>query len=105
MAEHAGRIAELISDDPQAIAAFVKAWNKPGYGVYRCVSTLQPGATRRSLETVDNAAGIYCDLDLRTLRQSRDEVLQTLRRLPLCFEIRDSGGGFHVGPISKNRQA
>jgi hypothetical protein len=30
----AGRIPELITDDPAAIEAFIKRWDIPGRGVY-----------------------------------------------------------------------
>jgi hypothetical protein len=92
----AGRIPELISDDPVAIAAFVKKWDIPGRGVYECVSILKPGATRRSLETVDELSQIHNDIDLRSLATPGEEVLNKLQNLPLPLELRDSGGGYHV---------
>jgi hypothetical protein len=94
--KHAGRIPELISDDPVAIAAFVKKWDVPGRGVYECVSTLKPGATRRSLETVDELHKIHTDVDLRSLATPSEKVLSRLQGLPLPLELRDSGGGYHV---------
>ena len=92
----AGRIPELISDDVVAIAAFVKKWDVPGRGVYECVSTLKPGATRRSLETVNELPQIHSDVDLRSLATPGGQVLNKLQNLPLPLELRDSGGGYHV---------
>jgi len=92
----AGRIPELITDDPAAIAAFVQRWDVPGRGVFRCVGILQEGARRRALETISHLDHVHVDIDPRTLRETSEEVLRKLRQLPVQFEIRNSGGGFHV---------
>ena len=97
----AGRIPQIITDDPDAIAAFIHKWDIPGRGVFRCVSTLKPGATRRALDTVDELAFVHVDVDLRTLRESRDDVLRRLRQWPIQPQIRDSGGGFHIALLLK----
>jgi len=97
----AGRIPQIITDDPEAIAAFTHKWDIPGRGVFRCVSTLKPGATRRALDTVDELAFVHVDVDLRTLRESRNQVLKQLRQWPIQPQIRDSGGGFHVALLLK----
>jgi hypothetical protein len=92
----ADRVPELISDDPVAIAAFVKKWDVPGRGVYECVSVLKPGATRRSLETVGELYQVHTDIDLRSLATPSEIVLSRLQGLPLPLELRNSGGGYHV---------
>jgi hypothetical protein len=92
-----GRIPELITDNPVAIDAFAKRWDRPGYGVYECVSLLRPGSRRRSLENVGYSWLIHLDIDLRTLKETYEEVLRKLKQLPSWIEIRDSGGGgFHL---------
>jgi hypothetical protein len=93
--KRSGRIPELISSDPAALEEFARRWDKPGYGVYECVSPLQEGARRRSLETVAALVLLHNDIDLRTLQETREEVLRRLTALPIPLEIRDSGGGFH----------
>jgi len=75
-----GRIPELISDDPVAIAAFIKKWDIPGRGVYECVSILKPGATRGSLETVDQLSQIHNDIDLRSLATPEFDHVNKLRK-------------------------
>jgi hypothetical protein len=94
--KHAGRIPELISDDPTAIEQFAKKWDQPGRGVFECVSPLRESARRRALETVAALTQLHVDIDLRKLTNSREEVLYKLQQLPLRLEIRESGGGFHV---------
>src|SRR5215510_11457518 len=49
----AGRIPQLITDDPEKIAAFIKRWDIPGRGVFRCINPLRPGATSRSIENIE----------------------------------------------------
>jgi hypothetical protein len=60
-----GPIPEIITDDEEAIAAFVRKWNIPGYGVYRCVGILRDGARRRSLDTIGVIPHIHIDIDAR----------------------------------------
>jgi hypothetical protein len=92
-----GKIHELISDDPAAIEAFARSEDRPGRGVYFCVSTLKPGARRRSLETVDKAAALYVDIDFKDIVETPAEVDARLRTLWLRpGEIRNSGHGRHV---------
>jgi hypothetical protein len=94
--KRAGRISELISDDPAAIERFCTKWDRPGRGVFECVSPLRKGARRRALLTVAALTQLHVDIDLRKLTNSREEVLAKLQQLPLRLEIRDSGGGFHA---------
>jgi AAA domain len=91
-----GPIPEIITDDEEAIAAFVRKWNIPGYGVYRCVGILRDGARRRSLDTIGVIPHIHIDIDARALQESKAEIFKRLRGLPAHPEIRDSGGGYHV---------
>jgi AAA domain len=94
----AGRIPCLITDDPEAIAAFIKRWDKPGRGVYQCINPLRPGATRRSIEDVGIIVRIPADIDYRDLITAPDEIEQRLRSLPLLPTwVRRSGGGLHIG--------
>jgi AAA domain len=94
----AGRIPCLISDDPTAIAAFVKRWDVPGRGVYCCINPLRPGATRRAVETVGAIERLPVDIDFKDLAATAEEVEQRLQSLPLQPTwLRKSGGGFHVG--------
>jgi hypothetical protein len=96
--KRSGRVPQLFSNDPAAIAAFVSRWSRPPYGIYECVSLLRAGARTRSLENVGCSLYIHFDIDLRTLEESYVEARQKLTRaLPLWVEIRDSGGGgFHL---------
>ena len=91
-----GQIRHLISDDLAAIETFARKYDRPGFAVYDCVSILRPGATRRSLRTVAELPVIHVDIDARTLATPAETILSTLIDLPLPFEIRFSGGGFHV---------
>jgi hypothetical protein len=94
----AGRIPRLISDDPKAIAAFVKRWDVPGRGVYCCINPLRLGATRRAVDTVGVIERLPVDIDFKDLAATPEEAEQRLQSLPLQPTwIRRSGGGLHVG--------
>jgi AAA domain len=92
----AGRIPQLFSTDPAAIAAFVKRWDQPGRGVFYCVGILKPGATRRCREELAAIEGLHFDIDYKDIREPPEEIERRLRRLPLPTTLRRSGGGVHV---------
>ena len=71
-AEVKGAPRELITNDRERIAAFVKAEDKPGRGVFFCPNPLKPGATRRAKETVDRIVEIGVDQDSKDIQESQD---------------------------------
>jgi hypothetical protein len=76
---------------------FSRRENKPGRGVYDCIGVLKAGAKARRKDDVAELEQIVVDLDLKNIKQPRDEVLQCLRQLALSpSEIRDSGFGLHA---------
>jgi hypothetical protein len=93
-----GRRPQIITDDPDAIAAFSAKWDVPGRAVYRCVNPLKPGATRRRIETIAAVEQLHADVDvLKDLVETFEEVDTRLLHLPLQPTwVRDSGGGRHV---------
>jgi hypothetical protein len=94
----AGRIPCLISDDPRAIAAFIKRWDIPGRGVFYCINPLKPGATGRTIESVAAIERLAVDLDFKDLVDVPGKIEECLRALPLAPTwVCKSGGGFHVG--------
>jgi hypothetical protein len=92
-----GMAAQLFYTDAAEAAKFVAQWSKPGFGVYDCIGWLKDGAARRRKEEVVELDHIVCDLDLKNIEQTRDQVLQCLKGLVLPpSEIRDSGFGLHA---------
>jgi RecA-family ATPase len=90
-------VHECIADDPRVIEAFAKREDKPGRGVYDCVSTLKPGARRRSLETIGESSALHIDIDAKDITEDLDVVDARLAELPLPpSEVRNSGHGRHV---------
>ena len=93
---------ELFYTDDDAGRAraemFSQRENKPGRGVYDCIGVLKADAkARRKDDVTAELEQIVVDLDLKNIKQSRDEVLQCLRQLALSpSEIRDSGLGLHA---------
>jgi hypothetical protein len=81
-------VAQLFSDDEEgAIRAFVAKHDRPGFAVYRCVSALKAGASRRCLETVARVEQLAVDIDFNDLEESPDEVETKLLHLP-CSQQR-----------------
>ena len=91
-------VAQLFSDDEEgAIRAFVERHDRPGFAVYRCVSALKAGASRRCLETVAWIEQLAVDIDFNDLEESSDEIETKLLHLPLQpTMVRSSGGGLHI---------
>jgi RecA-family ATPase len=93
----AGRIPQLVTDDAEAIAAFVKRWDVAGRGTFYCVSTLKPGEHKRSRGTIEAIEELHVDLDPKDVAESMDVVDGKLGQLGLPpSEIRNSGHGRHV---------
>jgi hypothetical protein len=92
-----GGLKELFSNDPAAIEAFVKRWDKPGRGVYRCVNPLKPGATVRRIETVAAIERVHLDIDFKDLEESEEEIDAKLLQFGLePTAVYRSGGGRHL---------
>jgi RecA-family ATPase len=91
-------VAQLYYPDTEAGRAQAEAWSKQkderGFSIYSCI-----GKLRCQPRNKDNVAELPClilDLDLRAMRESREEVLACLHGLSLPpDEIHDSGGGLH----------
>jgi hypothetical protein len=92
-----GAAHECIADDRTVIDAFAQREDRPGRGVYDCVSPLKQGARRRSLDTVGEIVALHVDIDGKDVTESLDNIDARLASLPLPpSEIRNSGRGRHV---------
>jgi hypothetical protein len=88
---------ECIADDPRIIEAFAQREDRPGRGVYDCVSLLKPGARRRSLDTVATRDALHVDIDAKDIVEDLQAVDARLAGLLLPpSEVRNSGHGRHV---------
>jgi RecA-family ATPase len=91
-----GRPVHLISDDAEAITAFVKRRDVPGRAVYYCPNPLKAGATARNLETVAQVDEIWTDHDFKDFEDPPEEVTSRLLQLPLePTTVNNSGHGLH----------
>jgi hypothetical protein len=77
-----GPVAQLFSDDAHRIEAFVTKYDRPGLAVYRCVSPLRSGATRRSVEDVACIDRLCVDIDFKDLVEIEKEVDDKLSAAP-----------------------
>ena len=99
MANEGGkRPVSLLTDGVTQLGKFVVDHDRPGRAVYACVSPLRDDATARRADTVAMLTMLHVDIDMKHLTVPeevvRSTLIETCRLLP--FEIRFSGGGFHV---------
>jgi hypothetical protein len=94
----------LLTRQGVDIIRFRDEWDKPGRAIYICASTLIPHAqplpgkfSPRCKENVSELIGLWVDIDLKNVRQSRIEVEQILANL-LCVPSLTvfSGNGLHA---------
>lgn len=97
----------ILTRDPGEVEAFIAKWDKPGRGIFFCVSTLRPGAKpgqRGDLRSKENAwrlPGAFADCDFKMLEglgaNPMAEVTRRLEALELAPAIVNaSGGGLHA---------
>jgi hypothetical protein len=82
---------------PEGLAqaeAFARGHDQKGFSIYSCIGALRTAP--RNKENVGALDKVVVDLDLRAMIEDREQVLETLRKLPLLPEIRDSGRGIHT---------
>jgi len=92
-----GKPKFLHSDNPTLIERWIKAENRPGFGVYYLPNPLKPGATTHSKENIAGISCIYVDVDFKDVTETADEVMKRLGDLLLQPTlIVSSGHGCHV---------
>jgi len=84
----------LTQDGFARAQAFAQQQDEKGFSVYSCIGRLRN--TPRNKQNVAELSNLVLDLDLRNIAETREQVLKTLRDLPLPPEIRDSGRGIHA---------
>lgn len=85
---------------PSQISGFIRKWDKPGRGLFFCVSAVDQSATKRNKETVRKTTCLHADIDFKLVdikdETAREECLRQLARLrfPPSLVV-FSGGGLH----------
>jgi len=94
-------IQKFYEDTPEGHAeaeAFAREYDRPGMGVYDCVSTLKEA--RRSKESVAEIAGLHYDIDARQTNETKEQIVERVRAKLDAFGILsrmvDSGRGVHI---------
>src|SRR5215471_11593989 len=87
----------VTTRDTADISGFARKWDRPGRGLFFCVSTVKPNARRRSKETLSELTGLHADIDFRNIEQTPDEIRRIIGNLmlPPSFVIA-SGHGLHL---------
>jgi len=97
-----GNCAQLFYEDTEEgrakAEAFVREHNKPGMGVYDCVSLLKE--KRRAKDTVAEIPGLHWDIDARQVNENKEQIIKRVREkleaFGLLSRLVDSGRGVHV---------
>jgi hypothetical protein len=93
----AGAPKILRSDDAALADRWIKAEDRPGFGVYYCPNPLKPGATKHGRDSVAAIECIFVDVDLKDVVDMPDQVVDKLGTLLLePTEIVSSGHGYHI---------
>ena len=78
--------------------AFAREHDKPGMGVYDCVSLLKE--ERRAKDTVAEIPGLHWDIDSRQVGETKEQIIERARTklgaFGLLSRLVDSGRGIHV---------
>jgi len=94
----------LRSDDSALIARWIKAEDRPGFGIYSCRNPLKPGAARHGRDSTDAIEELAWDVDFKDLAETAEQVDEKLAQVLLPFsEIVDSGHGRYPSYRLKER--
>src|SRR5262249_57785543 len=97
-----GNCIQLFYEDTEGgrakAEAFVREYDKPGMGVYDCVSLLKE--ERRAKATVAEISGLHWDIDARQVNENKEQIIKRAREkleaFGLLSRLVDSGRGVHV---------
>ena len=86
----------VVTRELDVVEKFTAKWDQPGRALYFCVSTLRPGAPRRTRENVAELPGLHVDVDFKDVEAAPSEIEAALAQLPLQPQrINSSGHGLH----------
>jgi RecA-family ATPase len=97
-----GNCVQLFYEDTEEgrakAEAFVREHDKPGIGIYDCVSLLKE--ERRAKDTVAEISGLHWDIDARQVNENKEQIIKRVREklepFGLLSRLVDSGRGVHV---------
>jgi RecA-family ATPase len=97
-----GNCIQLFYEDTEEgrakAEAFVREHDKPGIGVFDCVSLLKK--ERRAKDTVAEIPGLHWDIDARQVNENKEQIIRRVREkleaFGLLSRLVDSGRGVHV---------
>jgi hypothetical protein len=94
-------IEHFYPDTPeghQSAEAFAQQYNRDGWGVYDCVSSLKE--QRRAKNAVVEISGLHWDIDARHVSEPKEKIIEKVREklqaLGILTRLVDSGRGVHV---------
>jgi hypothetical protein len=86
----------ISTRDAVEVTRFIAKWNRPGRGLFFCVSTIRAG-TNRNKDNVAEIPGLWADIDFKDVKENEDSILKRVKALPLPPSIMvRSGHGLHL---------
>jgi AAA domain len=87
----------LHSDDDGLIVRWIRAENRPGFGVYYCPNPLKPGATRHGKDSIGAIETVFVDVDFKNIVETAEQAKEKIHNgLLVAPTIVDSGHGLHL---------
>jgi phage/plasmid-associated DNA primase len=94
----------ITTRDLTDIAGFATKWDRPGRGMYFCVSTIT--GTARTKETVAEIPGLHADIDFKDTDDIPADVLRKIKALRCPpSRIHATGNGYHCFWLFKEAMA
>jgi hypothetical protein len=85
----------MSTRDGDQVQSFIAKWDRPGRGLFLCVSTIKPGE-KRNKENVAEIPGLWVDIDFKDVDDDEATILRRVKALPKPPSIIvSSGNGLH----------
>jgi phage/plasmid-associated DNA primase len=88
---------QITSNNSADLKKFVTKHDRPGWGVYACVSTMVDAKHHHAKESIRETPSLHTDIDLKDLAlDTKEDIVRKLKalRLPPSVVV-DSGNGVH----------
>src|ERR1700733_4860655 len=85
----------MSTRDGDQVQSFIAKWDRPGRGLFLCVSTIKAGE-KRNKENVAEIPGLHADIDFKDVDDDETTILRRVKALPKPpSTIIRSGNGLH----------
>jgi P4 family phage/plasmid primase-like protien len=90
-----------VTRELKLIEAFVKKWDRKDRALYFCTATIQPGAGKRTKETLSELNGLHVDIDFKSIIHSERAQNKLDQLMVARSKVVHSGHGLHAYRLLK----